>query len=317
MAGRSLTRVRGGVTDTIHINTDRFAGVRTMAATGKPLDDTTTSIQVTVAGHSDLDGVYTGSGADVIWTQQGGNGCIATNGYNSENGSQRWFVYDNDDFDPNGESNGIFAWEPTHVSLFPWSDLPSSHAVTITAVPKTITVNRTAPVVTSDHKGESRPLLSKVVGGAAAAYSLRDLNDKQGNNKVVRVRRSSDNVERDFLAKEVSNGTLEAWVAAGNDGFVSIWYDQSGNDGKDATQPSTDIQPKIVESGSLFADGLSFSPNRKINFPSDVLASTDFDLLNVFAVAKLNNTNVIQIGLVLDSSDFIFVPISVNSVFQV
>ena len=131
------------------------------------------------------------------------------------------------------------------------------------------------------------------------------------------MRRSSDNVERDFLAKEVSNGTLEAWVAAGNDGFVSIWYDQSGNDGKDATQPSTDIQPKIVESGSLFADGLSFSPNRKINFPSDVLASTDFDLLNVFAVAKLNNTNVIQIGLVLDSSDFIFVPISVNSVFQV
>jgi len=64
----------------------------------------------------------------------------------------------------------------------------------------------------SDRVGESRPLLSKVVGGASAAYSLRDLNDKQGNNKVVRVRRASDNHERDFLAKEVSNGTLKNWV---------------------------------------------------------------------------------------------------------
>ena len=77
---------------------------------------------------------------------------------------------------------------------------------------KVITVDRTAPVIDSDRAGASRPLLSKLVGGAAAAYSLRDLNDKAGNNKVVRVRRESDNNERDFLAKEVSNGTLQNWV---------------------------------------------------------------------------------------------------------
>ena len=63
-------------------------------------------------------------------------------------------------------------------------------------------------------KRDIDPLLSKVVGGAPAAYSLRDLNDKAGNNKVVRVRRSSDNNEKDFTAKEVSNGTLTAWVGA-------------------------------------------------------------------------------------------------------
>ena len=73
-----------------------------------------------------------------------------------------------------------------------------------------ITVYRTAQVVTSDRKGESRPLLSKVVGGASAAYSLRDLNDKAGNNKVVRVRRASDNHEKDFRAKEVKD--IETWV---------------------------------------------------------------------------------------------------------
>ena len=73
-----------------------------------------------------------------------------------------------------------------------------------------ITVDRTAQVVTSDRKGESRPLLTKVVGGASAAYSLRDLNDRAGNNKVVRVRRASDNHEKDFRAKEVKD--IATWV---------------------------------------------------------------------------------------------------------
>jgi hypothetical protein len=78
----------------------------------------------------------------------------------------------------------------------------------------TITVDRTAQVIDSDRKGESRPLLTKVVGGASAAYSLRDLNDKANTSKVVRVRRESDNNERDFTAKEVSNGTLQNWTNA-------------------------------------------------------------------------------------------------------
>jgi hypothetical protein len=63
-------------------------------------------------------------------------------------------------------------------------------------------------------KRDIEPLLSKVVGGAAAAYSLRDLHDTTGVNKVVRVRRESDNNERDFNAKEVSNGTLQNWTNA-------------------------------------------------------------------------------------------------------
>ncbi len=75
-----------------------------------------------------------------------------------------------------------------------------------------ITVDRTAQVVTSDRKGESRPLLTKVVGGASAAYSLRDLNDRAGKNKVVRVRRASDNSEKDFRAKEVKD--IATWANA-------------------------------------------------------------------------------------------------------
>ena len=51
----------------------------------------------------------------------------------------------------------------------------------------------------------------KKFGNPSAAYSLRDLNDTEGNNKVVRVRKGYAQ-ERDFSAKEVSNGTLEDWV---------------------------------------------------------------------------------------------------------
>jgi hypothetical protein len=114
-----------------------------------------------------------------------------------------------------------------------------------------ITVNRTASGVrTGEKSGQSRPLLNKVIGGAAAAYSLRDLNDKANTTKVVRVRRGSDNAELDFTAKDINTSVVENWVGAGNDGFVSIWYDQSGN-GKDITQITATRQPKIVDQGTL------------------------------------------------------------------
>ena len=132
-------------------------------------------------------------------------------------------------------------------------------------------------------KREIEPLLSEVVGGASAAYSLRDLNDKAGNNKVVRVRRASDNAEKDFKAKEVSNGTLVDWVGAGNDGFVEAWYDQSGN-GNDATQSVAGSQPKIVDAGVLVSGGIEFDGVDDRLFGSHLL-NTD-DVLYAAVVAK-------------------------------
>ena len=72
------------------------------------------------------------------------------------------------------------------------------------------TVDRTAPVIDSDPVGNSRPLLGKLVGDAAAAYSLRDLNTKQGDTDVVNVRRSGDNLEKVFQAKDVNS--IEDWA---------------------------------------------------------------------------------------------------------
>jgi len=89
--------------------------------------------------------------------------------------------------------------------------------------------------------------------GAAAAYSLRNLVGTS-NPAVVRVRRDNDDAEQDFTATEVSDGTLAAWVGAGNDGFVRTWYDQSGNS-RHAERTTTSAQPQIVDTGSLILDG--------------------------------------------------------------
>ena len=70
------------------------------------------------------------------------------------------------------------------------------------------------------------------------------------------------------------------------DGFVETWYDQSGN-GNDATQATASLQPKIVNAGSLLADGILFGAN--INLP---LSGTGLDIFknvahgNIFSVIK-------------------------------
>ena len=87
----------------------------------------------------------------------------------------------------------------------------------------------------------------------AAAYSLRSF-DADLDPNVVNVRRSSDNATSNFKASEVSDGTLVAFVGAGNDGHVTTWYDQSSNT-RNSTQMFASEQPKIVESGTLVSEG--------------------------------------------------------------
>ena len=101
------------------------------------------------------------------------------------------------------------------------------------------------------------PQLLDYYPGAAAAYSLRNLVGTS-NPAVVRVRRDNDDAEQDFTAAEVSDGTLTAWVGAGNNGFVRTWYDQSGN-GRHAAQVTTTKQPKIVNTGSVVLSGTKAS----------------------------------------------------------
>jgi len=85
--------------------------------------------------------------------------------------------------------------------------------------------------------------------GASAAYSLRLLDNTYSGN-AVRVRRASDNTEQDigFANNQLDTTSLETFCS-GTDGFVAIWYDQSGN-AANAAQATASKQPQIVSSGT-------------------------------------------------------------------
>ena len=88
---------------------------------------------------------------------------------------------------------------------------------------------------------------------AAAAYSLRKLRAAY-SGAAVRVRESGGNTEADIgftSAGELDTVALLAHCGA-NDGFVTVWYDQSLSN--DATQTTAANQPKIVSAGSLVTE---------------------------------------------------------------
>jgi hypothetical protein len=94
------------------------------------------------------------------------------------------------------------------------------------------------------------PLLLDTYPGAAVGYSLRQLRTAY-TGAAIRVRRSSDNTEQDFgfVANVLDTASLLTFVGAG-DGFVTTWYDQSGN-GLNVTNTTANNQPQIVSSGSV------------------------------------------------------------------
>ena len=118
--------------------------------------------------------------------------------------------------------------------------------ITVAAITDSITVS--ANLVATQPVGENN--LLDIYGGAAAAYSLRRLSKNLTN--VVRVRRSSDNTEANFTAEQILDGDLLRWVglSASDDGFVTTYYDQSGN-GNNAVENTASQQPQLVSGGSV------------------------------------------------------------------
>lgn len=108
--------------------------------------------------------------------------------------------------------------------------------------------------------------------GAAAAYSLRRLRTAYTGN-LIRVRRSSDNTEQDFgydSNNVLDTAALLTFCGAGN-GFVTTWYDQSGN-ANNATQTTAAYQPQIVSSGAMITTNGKNSI--KFDGSNDFLATT-------------------------------------------
>lgn len=86
--------------------------------------------------------------------------------------------------------------------------------------------------------------------GSSAAYSLRKLSSTYSGS-AIRVRRSIDNTEQDFgfVNNVLDTASLLTFCGAGN-GFVTTWYDQSGNS-RNAINTTALQQPQIVSSGAV------------------------------------------------------------------
>ena len=132
--------------------------------------------------------------------------------------------------------------------------------------------------------------------GAAAAYSVRLLkSDYTGN--AIRVRRSSDNAEQNigFTALGDLDTTALTSFCSGTNGFVTTWYDQSGN-AINAVQTTASSQPQIVSSGSV----LLLNTKPTINFDGNndyldiptLLSLDNLSVLNVMAFTNTNNDRV-------------------------
>lgn len=125
-------------------------------------------------------------------------------------------------------------------------------------------------------------ILDKVGNPSATplvAFSLRQLSSAY-TGKAIKVRRSSDNTPADIgftSAGDLDTATLKAFVGSGT-GYVSIWYDQSGN-GYNATQNTAANQPTIMISGMI---------NRDNGQPSVYTSGTGF--LTYGPVSQLSGT---------------------------
>ncbi|HLZ87485.1 MAG TPA: arabinofuranosidase catalytic domain-containing protein, partial [Puia sp.] len=111
------------------------------------------------------------------------------------------------------------------------------------------------------------------------AFSLRQLSSAY-TGKAIQVRRSSDNASQDIGFTATGNldtAALKTFVGSGN-GYVSIWYDQSGN-GYNATQTTVANQPVIMSGGVI---------NRDNGQPSVYTSATGF--LTYGPVSQLSGT---------------------------
>jgi len=129
---------------------------------------------------------------------------------------------------------------------------------------------------------------------AAAAYSLRKLR-KAYTGAAVRVRESGGNTEADigFLADGTLDTTALLAHCGANDGFVSVWYDQSGN-GNDAVNTTLTEQPKIVSSSALVEENgkvaIDFDGvNDELNFSGDIPATEVSSIIVAKAITSTIN----------------------------
>ena len=130
-----------------------------------------------------------------------------------------------------------------------------------------------------------------IYSGPVAAYGLRKLRADY-NGPAIRVRRDDNNVEKDIYFNS-SDGSLDSnglsCFLDGNQGYVTTWYDQSGN-GSTAVQTDTSKQPEIILQSPINNDAAVYfdDPNAR---KSLIIKQNDFSLACDFSLFTLINKN--------------------------
>ncbi len=131
---------------------------------------------------------------------------------------------------------------------------------------------------------------------AEGGYSMRKISSTATN--CIRVRRSDNNAEQDigFVGDELDTTSLLSFVGA-NDGFVTTWYDQSGNS-RDAINFTATTQPRIVNSGVLETKNtkpaIYFNNDWLKHFGQVIpLATNPFSYFTVSSHETANDTGVV------------------------
>jgi hypothetical protein len=132
--------------------------------------------------------------------------------------------------------------------------------------------------------------------GASAAYSVRRLSSTYTGN-LIRVRRSSDNTEQDigYDSNNVLDETALITFVGANNGFVTTWYDQSGN-GNNIIQTTAVNQPIIISSGVLQTEGTK--PAMYFDGINDNLANASVPLntyISLYLVSKTTTSKPLLI----------------------
>lgn len=126
---------------------------------------------------------------------------------------------------------------------------------------------------------------------ASYAYSIRKLSSTYTGNSI-QVRRSSDDRTQDIgfnLDGELNQADLLNFVGA-NNGFITTWYDQSGN-GLNLTNTNYNEQPKIVNAGTVNVEngkpfiqfyGSPSGTKNSLNLPSESATNGTVIMVNKF-----------------------------------
>lgn len=127
---------------------------------------------------------------------------------------------------------------------------------------------------------------------AAAAYSVRKLRTLY-TGSAIQVRRSSDNTTQDIGFTALGNLDTSSLTSfcSGTNGFVTTWYDQSGN-ANNATQTTAANQPQIVSSGSVLL--LNSKPRLLFDGSNDKFEFTEISGVNGMSLVSIHKFNSIS-----------------------